>query len=112
MCEYCENGKNIELTSDSGKSYWFILRRRNEARLYCKMGESESGNAYGIKILRCPICGEILTKKENTDIIEIANNLIMEIPHGNRYRGQISHVKGTAENCEVTIRLNMLEDRV
>lgn len=27
MCEYCENEKNIELSSDSAKSYWFIIRR-------------------------------------------------------------------------------------
>lgn len=60
MCEYCKNGKNIELTSDSTKSYWFILG----ARLYCKMGESERGNAYGIKINNCPMCGRKLTETE------------------------------------------------
>lgn len=60
MCEYCENGKDIELSSDSAKSYWFIIRRNGQARLYCKMGESEYGNAYGIKINHCPMCGRNL----------------------------------------------------
>lgn len=62
MCEYCGNGKNIELSSDSTKIYWFILRRNGQARLYCKMGESEIGNAYGIKINHCPMCGRNLTE--------------------------------------------------
>lgn len=65
MCEYCENGKNIELASDSDKSYWFIIRRNGVARLYCKMGESQLGNSYGIEILHCPMCGRKLTEAEN-----------------------------------------------
>lgn len=63
MCEYCENGKNIELPSDSAKSYWFIIHGNGKARLYCKMGESETGNAYGIEISNCPMCGRDLTEE-------------------------------------------------
>lgn len=63
MCEYCENGKNIELSNDSAKSYWFIIPRNGQAGLYCKMGESEHGNAYGIKINHCPMCGRKLTEE-------------------------------------------------
>lgn len=66
MCEYCENGKKIELSSDSAKSYWFIFRINGQARLYCKMGESELGNAYGIKISHCPICGRKLENEKAT----------------------------------------------
>lgn len=86
------------------------------------MGESETGNAYGIKILRCPMCGEILTKREKPSPYEFTEkelqdspkepDLIIELPHGNRYKAKIAHVEGAVENCEVTIRLNMLEDRV
>lgn len=64
MCEYCQNGKNIELTNDSAKSYWFIIHRKGVARLYCKMGESQLGNCYGIEILHCPMCGQKLTEIE------------------------------------------------
>lgn len=66
MCEYCENGKNIELASDSAKSYWFIIHRNGKARLYCKMGESETGNAYGIEISNCPMCGRKLENDNAT----------------------------------------------
>lgn len=62
MCEYCENEKNIELASDSAKSYWLIIHRNGKARLYCKMGEGESGNAYGIEISHCPMCGKKFRK--------------------------------------------------
>lgn len=65
MCEYCESGKNIELTSDSAKSYWFIIRRNGIERLYCKMGESQLGNCYGIEISYCPMCGRKLNGMED-----------------------------------------------
>lgn len=67
MCEYCENGKNIELASDSAKSYWFIIHRNGKARLYCKMGENEFGNAYGIEINNCPMCGKDLKEVSTHD---------------------------------------------
>lgn len=63
MCEYCGNGKNIELSSDFTKSYWFIIQKNGQARLYCKMGESKYGNSYGIKINHCPMCGRKLTEE-------------------------------------------------
>lgn len=65
MCEYCENGKNIELTSNSAKSYWFIIRRNGVSRLYCKMDESRLGNCYGIEISHCPMCGRKLSGTED-----------------------------------------------
>lgn len=67
MCEYCKSEKNIELTSDSAISHWFIINRNGVARLYCKMGESQTGNAYGIKINYCPFCGRKLREVSEND---------------------------------------------
>lgn len=118
MCEYCENGKNIELSSDSAKSYWFIIHRNGKAVLYCKMGESEFGNAYGIEISHCPMCGRDLTEREvnpqeftEEELWEALAkpDLTIETQSGHRYGAKIMSVDGTAENCEMKIKVNFTE---
>lgn len=63
------------MTSDSAKSYWFIVKQNGMAKLYCKMGEREQGNSYGIEISYCPMCGRKLKqeskKTDKTDIEKI-----------------------------------------
>lgn len=47
MCDYCENGKNIELTSDSAKSYWLFLGEGTKQGYIAKWEKAKPGTHMG-----------------------------------------------------------------